>query len=323
MDKWILGNFLSQANKDFPVDCELFAALQSNQAMLAIIGNIAGDKTILYGCEPEANGTRRRAGYVFVRTVDCPRGEVLYFEGGATQRDMYVRQQAESVTSSGVAYPHAYTHRWLAPGAGDESYSWDDFKELRTVHDLAAYDAVQDRKIALLQPTPAGVVQMWAGGVTAGALPTNYLLCDGAQLRQSDYPELYKEIGRIHTPSSVPAGYFCLPDLRSRFVAGYNSAESDYNAIGKKGGEARHTLTASEMPSHTHNVNDYYYLEASSGGSIGGADPAGSNRSGSGSTDKDNSWLWYKTHPSQATGGGAAHENRPPYYTLAYIIKVK
>jgi microcystin-dependent protein len=28
------------------------------------------------------------------------------------------------------------------------------------------------------------------------------------------------------------------------------------------------------------------------------------------------------TFTSDATGGGLAHENRPPYYALAYIMKV-
>lgn len=321
--KQTLGNFLAQANKDFPVDCELFAALQNNQAMLAIIGNIGGDKTILRGCELEANNTRRKEGYLFIRTIDFPQGEVLYFEGGAVQGGMYVKQEAEAVTSSGTAYPHAYTVRSLAPGAGAENYAWGEFKALKTVQDLDAYNVRQDAEIALLQPTPPGIVQMWAGGVTGGELPLNYLLCDGARLLISQYPELHAAIGRTHTTTGVPSGYFCLPDLRSRFVVGYNYNEADYNAVAKKGGEKAHQLAISEMPSHAHNVDDYYYIEAFSTGGISGTVYAGYNLSGSNGTDKDNAYLWYKTHPTYASGGSTAHENRPPYYTLAFIIKTK
>lgn len=311
--KQTLGNFLTQVNKDFPVDCELFAALQNNQAMLAIIGNVAGDKTILQGCQLEANNTRRKEGYVFIRTVDFPLGEVLYFEGGAVQAGMYVKQEAEAVTSSGTAYPHAYTVRSLASGAGAENYSWDEFKELKTTQQLDAYNRAQDNKIALLQPTPPGVVQMWAGGVSGGALPMNYLLCDGARLVASQYPELYEAIGRTHTASNVPSGYFCLPDLRSRFVVGYNYNESDYNTIGKIGGEKRHRLLTSEMPSHSH--GQYLWAGASGDWRGGGGDSCPNATS-----HHDRTTQFGNT---SASGSGLEHENRPPYYTLAFIIKVK
>lgn len=311
--KQTLGNFLAQANKDFPVDCELFAALQGNQAMLSIIGNIAGDKTILRGCELEANNTRRKEGYLFIRTVDFSQGEVLYFEGGAVQGGMYVKQEAEVVTSLGITYPHAYTVRSLVAGAGTENYSWDDFHTLKSTQALEAYNKEQDKQIALLQPTPVGIVQMWAGGVAGGKLPLNYLLCDGARLVVSQYPELYAAIGRIHTASSVPSGYFCLPDLRSRFVVGYNYNDGDYDTLGKVGGEKKHRLLTSEMPSHSH--GQYLWSPASGGWRGGGND----------------SWPDATSHHDRTTpfgntasaGGGAEHENRPPYYTLAFIIKIK
>lgn len=75
MDK-ILGNFLTQANKDFPLDCETLDYLQKLVALAAIAGNIGGDRVVLWGCEPNSEGTRRGAGYVFVRTKNAPEGEV-------------------------------------------------------------------------------------------------------------------------------------------------------------------------------------------------------------------------------------------------------
>lgn len=321
--KRTIGNFLTQTNKDFPVDCELFASLQNNQTMLAILGNIAGDKAILYGCESESNDTRRKAGYVFIRTADYPEGEILFFEGGAVQSGMCIKLESVPVSSQGVAYSAAYTLRSLVPGVGEENYSWGDFHTLKTVQELDDYDKEQDKQIALLQPTPVGIVQMWAGKITGGSLPDNYLLCDGSRLLATAYPELYAAVGRIHTPLNVPSGYFCLPDLRSRFIVGYNDTDTDYNAIAKTGGEKKHTLTVSEMPSHTHTFNDYYYVEHSSAGAYWGAEYIGTNFSGSGNTDKDNSYLWYKPHTTYSSGNGSSHENRPPYYTLAFIIRVK
>ena len=46
-----IGNFLTQPNKDFPLDCDTLDMLQAGTALVAALGNIAGDKLILTGCE--------------------------------------------------------------------------------------------------------------------------------------------------------------------------------------------------------------------------------------------------------------------------------
>ncbi|WP_418450198.1 phage baseplate protein [Alistipes sp.] len=94
--------------------------------------------------------------------------------------------------------------------------------------------------------------------------------------------------------------------MRGRFIVGYNTNDADYNKYGKVGGQKKHALTVSEMPAHAHGY---------SAPLISGEHPAGSsgyrrpNGVSSGTTD--------------AVGGGQAHETRPPFYTLAYIMRVK
>ena len=68
------GRFLLQPNRDFPADCEMLDYMQTNAHIVSIIGNLAGDKSILYGCE--LSGTQRKEGYVFLRTKDHPEGEI-------------------------------------------------------------------------------------------------------------------------------------------------------------------------------------------------------------------------------------------------------
>jgi hypothetical protein len=138
----------------------------------------------------------------------------------------------------------------------------------------AVNSKVQEEGAALI---PSGVIVMWTG-ITP---PTGWELCNGAN---------------------------GTPDLRGRFIVGYNPSATDYNNTGKTGGEAVHVLTENEMPSHTHG----YYDVRDSDSYSGGDDAEGS---GDGVGRRDN----YRT--SNATGGGAAHENRPPYYVLAYIMK--
>ena len=42
-----LGNFLTQANRDFPLDCETLDYLQKLAGLAALAGNIAGDRVVL------------------------------------------------------------------------------------------------------------------------------------------------------------------------------------------------------------------------------------------------------------------------------------
>lgn len=105
--------------------------------------------------------------------------------------------------------------------------------------------------------------------------------------------------------ADIPAGWaLCdgnngTPNLKDRFVVG----AGDSYAVSAKGGEAAHVLTIAEMPSHSHT-----YKEPVGGSEWGGSDGnAGSGRVSS---------------ATAAAGSGQAHENRPPYYALAYIMKL-
>jgi len=184
--KTTLGNYLTQANKDFPIDAETFDYIQQNLALLSVLGNIAGDRAVLSGCEPEQNGTRRKEGYVFVRTKDFPDGEILYWEGGAIASGMYLKKENVSVSAQGYAFPQAYVVRSLAPGIGEENYRWEEFATIRPVSELDAYNRKQDAEIAELSPLPLGIVQMWAGNVAKIPLD-KYRLCDGSALTVEEY----------------------------------------------------------------------------------------------------------------------------------------
>lgn len=257
--KQIQGRFLLQPNKDFPADCEMLDYMQTNAHVVSIIGNLAGDKAILLGCALTGGGTQRSEGYVFLRTKEHPEGEVLYWEGGSISGGMYLKQTTISVQAQGYEYPQAYVERSLAPGVGTESYKWTDFHEAQSLPELEAQIVALQTALAKIQRTPLGMVEIWAGS----RIPDGYALCEGQQLKQSEYPELYKAIGTTYNNAydcngrklSTTSGYFRLPDLRGRFVVGYNVSDADYGSYGKVGGEKKHTLTVDEMPSHAHGEN--------------------------------------------------------------------
>ena len=155
-----------------------------------------------------------------------------------------------------------------------------------------------------LLATPVGVIQQWAGTVSDDAIPENYVLCDGRQLSTLQYPELYAVLG---TRFGYSSGFFRVPDLRGRFVVGYSDTDSDYTTMGSTGGEKKHTLSVAEMPSHSHT-----YVKTT----IRDSDVNHSGWDSAVYTD-------YNDTPTAAVGGDQAHENRPPYMVLAYIIKAR
>ena len=93
--------------------------------------------------------------------------------------------------------------------------------------------------------------------------------------------------------------------IQGRFLLGMSSS---YPA-GSQGGEATHTLTANEMPNHTHQFIDYWTVAAASGTgrqAVKFNNNMHSPESGGLSTG--------------SSGGGRAHNNMPPYLAV-YIWK--
>lgn len=153
---------------------------------------------------------------------------------------------------------------------------------------------------------------MWSGVSTA--IPTGWLLCNGQNNT---------------------------PDLRDRFIVG---AGSSY-AVGSTGGEATHTLTVDEMPSHNHGATlSLSGLTTSSAGAHthsvnvttphsqgGGFESVQGGRNWADNYNISGAAISAGNHTHtisgsgsvtvNSNGSGSAHENRPPYYALCFIMK--
>ena len=113
--------------------------------------------------------------------------------------------------------------------------------------------------------------------------------------------------------NAIPSGFILCngsngtPDLRGKFVVGYHDSNGDYD-VGDTGGAETVTLTVSEMPEHAHGTRWWPAGGAYNLSYPGLPGHSGGNVSGSG-------------HGTQNAGSGNAHENRPPYYALCFIMK--
>jgi|GEM_PF-6548196 len=97
-------------------------------------------------------------------------------------------------------------------------------------------------------------------------------------------------------------------DLRGAFVAGLDPARADYDQVGDTGGLEQVTLELTQIPPHNHNNGSFTKLLKNS---TGGNDTA--------QTDASPGELNAVTGADiQPAGGGGSHENRPPFYVLAY-----
>jgi microcystin-dependent protein len=98
------------------------------------------------------------------------------------------------------------------------------------------------------------------------------------------------------------------PDLRGRFVLGVNPSDNknDLTARPMKttGGAETHTLTVEEMPSHVHKILQETNNSCNCGG--GGCACGG---------------FGYVADSKEA-GSNNPHNNMPPYFALAYIMKL-
>lgn len=183
--------------------------------------------------------------------------------------------------------------------------------------------AVTSTQAQLNSPFPAGGIIMWSG--STGSIPAGWLLCDGNN---------------------------GTPNLRDRFIVG---AGNTY-AVGATGGSATVTLSAANLPAHTHtfsgtsgaagshshSINDPGHGHSTPIRFMGGTGTGGTNvdlQGGGGSSVNVSGYDYVNgaftgisinsvgdhTHSFSGTtssvGSGTAFSNLPPYYALAFIMK--
>jgi microcystin-dependent protein len=159
---------------------------------------------------------------------------------------------------------------------------------------------------------------MWSGSVEN--LPNGFALCDG----------------------SIQGEFGVVPDLRGRFIVGYDSRTANspetapgvgvknYAKLKNTGGLTSVTLGATQMPTHTHRlVANAGVSDANSNlmdhrpdGTIGKARETAGNLSYRLVSLDITPTIKPTLGLSSETGGSQAHENRPDYYVLAFIIKI-
>lgn len=167
---------------------------------------------------------------------------------------------------------------------------------------------------------PLGGIIMWSGAINS--IPAGWRLCDGTN---------------------------GTPNLSGRFIVGYNAnaaatpadatnLEVNYGNVGNTGGLNTVALTTDQLPAHNHtgqtneDGNHWHEIPIDTGSGGSGTQGANGNSLYGAETvvnaipnkmASTNSVTGHHRHnfATNNTGGGQVHENRPPYYVLAFIIR--
>lgn len=223
------------------------------------------------------------------------------FNDGAQKSIYKVRKAILTNAAVGVPFSSFKQLKYLSAFLNLPTVAGADYAAVND-NVLATITALFNLKAELLPLTNlSGMVKEWGGALNK--IPAGWLLCDGRSLAVADYPALYAALGNTW---GGDAENFNIPNTLDKFTIG---AGNSYG-VGATGGEATHTLSVDEMPSHTH---DY-------------GDATGANASGTeladGGYDGGNTNFHLKTRTTASTGNGQAHNNMPPYVALPKIIKI-
>lgn len=249
---------------------------------------LGGDNCIVKGCE--INNNIATDGIIIIA------GEVYPFQGGAVQTHVEIVETVEQV-------------EYFADGDGDGQADLNDAYFERYARFAVAGTLWSSlsrisplTEISRRLPPLQSALPFW--GAIAN-IKNGWQLCDGTN---------------------------GTPDLSGMFIAGYDPDDVAHAAIGKIGGASEITLSEAQIPAHNHGGSVYipghkHSLPKPVPGKGGLTDQ-------NGLTVKDDNIL--STDISETSlsssqtvnftigskGGGQAHENRPKFYTMAWIAYV-
>lgn len=290
--------FKENGNNKFPVSTDTFDFMQEQILLASELSALAGGYVIIKQSTASSDG------------LCIYNGELMPLKKSP---DAYIVQRTatESITANGETFRNVRTIKYaeyVAAGGRAATTFWSltNLQTLKSQLDAAAQHHV-----------PTGAIMMWSGSIAN--IPTGWALCNGQN---------------------------GTPDLQGRFIVGATTGIVMFDSIGYNypvgttGGKNRVNLTADQMPKHNHDTSSSVSDGniSISGGEHNHTTPSAWTET-SGSSGRKITWTadndsltniqtnnggggHSHTVPLKARGNGEAHENRPVFYALAYIMKV-
>ncbi len=107
---------------------------------------------------------------------------------------------------------------------------------------------------------------------------------------------------------------------KGQTLVGIDTSQTEFNSVGKTGGEKAHILTLDEMPSHNHGLNLWIFNDVDYSG---GNEIYGIIHQKTGSQVKDYQGTSEVPWSIGQSGGSQAHNNLQPYITVYMYRRIK
>lgn len=277
----------------FPLGTYTLSFMQSSCQLLNALGNIAGNLTILAGCEQVGKSTAD--GVVYID------GEVLPFKGAPiADKVIIVEEPATRVFKDGQEKVVELT-RYATFGNSINGYLWKDFKRPLNTQQIEAkafneedslLKRLEELESRMKKVVPIGLIAVWG--------------------KPASEP--------------IPEGWREYKPLSGRMPIGLDRRDERLNTVGNTGGNRQHTLTVEELPRHkfkyedTISVADIDAGEAEYFKSARDYDrysPTGRALPGAG--DTNNTMRLWKDRESSEVGTSTPFDIMPPYHVIQFI----
>ncbi|GJJ02760.1 tail Collar domain-containing protein [Duganella rhizosphaerae] len=165
-----------------------------------------------------------------------------------------------------------------------------------------------------------GEIRMFAGNFA----PAGWAFCDGSLWPISENEVLFALIGTTYGGDGVET--FAMPDLRGRVPVHVGTLQGDTYQLGMNGGVEQVTLTAAQMPAHSHVINASTAAPPLAAGAINITD--GSSWVPAAPSPKPKVYttaapnLLMGADTIGPSGGSQPHDNMAPYLAIQFIISL-
>jgi len=189
----------------FPLKTERLQELQTTFQILNAFGALAGNLTIISGCETV--GATVQNGFVYINS------ELLEFRAGSVDEDskVIIIEEAVNRAFENGLVKQVHTIRYATFGTAETFWNWSEFIRPLETKSLGTRIDLIEKKLAIFQP--GGVVFPW-----------------------------------FKPAADIPSGFQEVEDIRGRTIIGYDPAQVEFNAVGKKAGEKAVTLSKENIP---------------------------------------------------------------------------
>lgn len=273
----------------FPLTTDILNAMQNAYAVFNSLGSLAGNYTIISGCEQTGNNIAD--GVVYIN------GELLPFKGGAKISKVRIVETTESKQFEDGQTKEVLFKRFAQFGTGVNAIDWSKFEPVNPLTQIMKrVKALEDRPY--FEP---GMILMW--NRPASEIPLGF--------------EPYTEMA-----GRTPIG------RDSNYVYTTNEDVENYNLdkLGAVGGVREHALTEPEMPKHSHTKNNVFKYFATFFKNLNNnSSHAGNVTDSHDDNDKEyalsiNDTSYTKSDAEiQEVGGNKAHTNMSPYRIVEFI----